>query len=361
MVGRKKGFVDLNSPIIRYSKNPILTASDVNKVWKKPEWQVVTVHNAGAVEFRGETILLFRSHLRSGVSVLGIAKSKDGYSNWRIEKKPVMMSATAKDLFRRGANKKHIIENESGGVEDPRIVKIGNEYVVMYHAYHARIKDKVRVAIATTKDFRKFVRYGHATEDNMRNMVMFSEKIGGKYVALFRINEEKGVGGGKYTAIRIGYSKDYKKGNWKLKKGPIIKTGGGPSAIQDKIGPGAPPIKTRKGWLNIFHGVRMTMADNPYVLSVALHELKNPENVKVSNIPILFPTEADANVKSDVYVHVDNVVFTCGAIRKKNGEIVIYYGGDDSVMNICVSHEDILTELCEKYGQNALTGEKLYD
>jgi len=360
MVGRKRGVVDLNNPVVRYTKNPILTAKDVNKVWKNPEWQVVTVHNAGAIEFDGGMLLMFRSHLRSGVSVLGIARSKDGFSKWKIDGKPVMMSATLKDDFGEGVNKKHVIENESGGVEDPRIVKIGNEYVVMYHAYHARIKDRVRVAIATTKDFRKFVRYGHATEKNMRNMVMFSEKIAGKYVALFRINEGKGIGGGKYTAIRIGYSKDYKKGRWKLRRGAVIKTGGGPSAIQDKIGPGAPPIKTKKGWLNIFHGVRMTMADNPYVLSVALHDLKNPEKVKVSNIPILFPTEADAKVKSNMYVHVDNVVFTCGAIRKKNGEIVIYYGGDDSVMNICVSHEDILAELCEKYGQDALTGGKTY-
>ena len=63
------------------------------------------------------------------------------------------------------------------------------------------------------------------------------------------------------------------------------------------------------------------MDGNPYVLGVALHDLQNPEQVKVSNIPILFPSKADCNVTETSYVHVPNVVFCCGALRKDNGEI----------------------------------------
>jgi len=46
-----------------------------------------------------------------------------------------------------------------------------------------------------------------------------------------------------------------------------------------KIGPGAPPIKTDKGWLSIYHGVFPTMDGSIYRLGVALHDLKDPSRI----------------------------------------------------------------------------------
>jgi predicted GH43/DUF377 family glycosyl hydrolase len=140
-----------------------------------------------------------------------------------------------------------------------------------------------------------------------------------------------------------------------------MKTGGGPSAFSDKIGPGAPPIKTARGWLNIFHGVRTTMDGNPYVLGVALHDLADPSRVRMASIPILFPTRADCRLEETAYVHVPQVVFTCGAVRRPDGSIIIYFGGNDTVMNSGVTHEEILTALCEEYSQDPLTGALQYD
>jgi len=99
---------------------------------------------------------------------------------------------------------------------------------------------------------------------------------------------------------------------------------------------------------------------NPYVLSVALHDLKNPRKVKISSIPILFPTKADCKVPDNSYIHVPEVVFTCGALALKNKQVLIYYGGNDTVMNLAVTHQDILIELCEKFQQDPLTGKVLY-
>jgi predicted GH43/DUF377 family glycosyl hydrolase len=354
----KKAVVDLNNPVYRFPGNPILTLHDVNKVWTNPKFQVKTVHNAGIIEHNGKTLMLFRSHLRSGVSILGLAKSRNGFDGWKVESYPAMLPCSKKDSFAKGVNKKILIENEAGGVEDPRIIKLDNNYLITYSAYHARIKDRVRVSLAVTKDFRTFTRYGPLLNENMRNVVIFPEKINDRYIGLFRLNNESSRA---YTQIRIGFTKDWKSDSWVLSKKPIIKTGGGPSALSDKIGPGAPPIKTKYGWLSIFHGVRATMDGNPYVLSVALHDLGDPAKVKVSNIPILFPSKADCRVKDSDYVHVPNVVFTCGAIRKNNGTILIYYGGCDTVMNIGVTHEDILATLCKNYGQDPKTGKLLYD
>jgi predicted GH43/DUF377 family glycosyl hydrolase len=97
------------------------------------------------------------------------------------------------------------------------------------------------------------------------------------------------------------------------------------------------------------------------VLGAALHDLADPAQVQVSSIPILFPSAADCQVRPSDYVHVPNVVFTCGAVRRADGTILIYYGGNDTVMNLCVSHEDVLAELCRRYGQDPLTGTLCYD
>ena len=354
----KKAVIDLNNPVYRFQGNPILTSHVINKVWTDPKFQVKTVHNAGIIEHDGKTLMLFRSHLRNGVSILGLAKSRNGFTGWKVESYPAMLPCSEKDSFAKGVNEKIIIENEKGGVEDPRIIKLGNNYLITYSAYHARIKDRVRVSLATTKDFITFTRYGPLFNRNMRNGVIFPEKINDGYIGLFRLNNESNIGGAN-TQIMIGLTRDWKLNSWNLLKKPIIKTGGGPSALSDKIGPGAPPIKTKYGWLSIFHGVRATMDGNPYVLSVALHDLGDPTRVKVSNLPILFPSKADCRVKDSDYVHVPNVVFTCGAIRKDNGTILIYYGGCDSVMNIGITHEDILATLCKNYGQDPETGTSL--
>ena len=353
--------VNLNNPLQRYYGNPILTSFEVNKVWTDPKLQVITVHNAGITEYNDEVIMLFRSHLRNGISVLGIARSKNGLDNWQVDEKPAMLPCSKDDNFVEGINIDELIENERGGVEDPRISKIDDTYYITYSAYHASIAHRVRVSLATTKDFKSFKRYGPLLKTDMRNVVIFPEKIKGKYYGLFRPNDNtQEHTGGIYKQIKIGSTIKIEEGNWTILNQPIMMQNDGPSSFSDKIGPGATPIKTKYGWINIFHGVRGTMDGNPYVLGVALHDLHSPEHVKVSNIPILFPSKADCIVADDSYVHVPNVVFCCGAIRKDNGDIYIYYGGNDTVMNVAITHEDILAELCEKYPQNPKSGRPLY-
>ena len=353
--------IDLRKPVLRYKNNPILTSIEVNKVWTDPKLQVITVHNAGITEYNGDIIMLFRSHLRNGISVLGIARSKNGLDNWHVDEKPAMLPCTKDNNFAKGVDIDELIKNEQGGVEDPRICKIGEIYYITYSAYHSTIAHRVRVSLVTTKDFISFKRCGPLLKTDMRNVVIFPEKIKGKYYGLFRPNDNtQEHTGGIFKQIKIGTTKNIEEGNWSIIDQPIMMQKDGPSSFSDKIGPGATPIKTKYGWINIFHGVRSTMDGNPYVLGVALHDLENPKKVKVSNIPILFPSKSDCIVADDSYVHVPNVVFSCGALRKDNGDIYIYYGGNDTVMNIAITHEDILAELCRKYPQNPITGRPLY-
>ncbi|MHC4769096.1 MAG: glycoside hydrolase family 130 protein, partial [Planctomycetota bacterium] len=354
--------VNQTCPVARFTGNPILTCHDVNRAWASPTLKVKTVHNAGIAEHEGRATMLFRSHLRNGTSVLGLARSDDGVRNWQVQPEPAMLPCREGDGFAEGTDPAKLIDNESGGVEDPRVTRIGDTYYVTYSAYHGRIKDRVRVSLATTTDFVSFVRHGPVLDQDMRNVVIFPERIGGKFVGLFRPNDRApGDVGGTFTEIRLGTTDRVESNRWAIADRPLLKTGGGPSAFADKIGPGAPPLRTRHGWLSIFHGVRTTMDGNPYVLGVALHDLEDPAKFQASAIPILFPSRADCVVGEDDYVHVPNVVFTCGALRRDDGTILIHYGGNDTVMNVGVSHEDVLAELCRRYPMDPTDGRPAFD
>jgi predicted GH43/DUF377 family glycosyl hydrolase len=348
------GVVSLDEPLLRYPGNPILTAHHVNAVWTEPHLRVVTVHNAGTAEVRGETVMLFRSHLRSGVSVIGLARSPDGVTGWRVHPRPVLTPATAADAYGPGVDPGEVVEIESGGVEDPRINVVDGSFAVTYSAYHAEVRNRVRVSLAVTDDFVAFTRYGPVLDRDMRNVVLFPERVGGRYAGLFRPNDTRaGDTGGAFTQIRIGYTDDFRTGPWEIADDPVMRTGAGPSAFSDKIGPGAPPVRTPHGWLNLFHGVRTTMDGNPYVLGVALHDLADPRRTRMSSIPVLFPSRADCRVGESDYVHVPNVVFCCGLVRRPDGTILVHYAGNDTVMNVAVTHEDVLAALCVRYGHDA--------
>ena len=97
-----RGVVSVRQPLLRFAGNPVLTAQAVNQVWTSPGLQVVTAHNAGAAVVGDETVLLFRSHLRCGISVLGLARSTDGLTNWRVDPRPVLVPAARADRYGPG-------------------------------------------------------------------------------------------------------------------------------------------------------------------------------------------------------------------------------------------------------------------
>ncbi len=308
------------SLVKRYEGNPILTKNNV-------PYPVATVHNAAAVKFNNEYILLFRSHLLNGRSIIGIARSKDGF-NFQVSPEPFITPAT------EGEFKIY----EEYGVEDPRITFLENEYLITYSAYS---QFGVRIGLAKTKDFKSLERIAFITESDNRNVVIFPEKFNGLYARLDRPHTDIIP-----WSIWISYSPDLIHwGNSKI----IIK----PQMYhwdEMKIGPGVPPIKTNYGWLNIYHGVFSTMDGNIYRLGVALHDLNDPAKViGVADDWILQPEEI---FETTGYVH--NVVFSCGAIPEDDGTIKIYWGGADSV--ICVGEAKIedLVNLCLNKSRNPL-------
>jgi predicted GH43/DUF377 family glycosyl hydrolase len=298
--------------ITRYKHNPILTKNDV-------PYEVATVHNAGVTKFGNEYIMLFRSHKLNGRSILGLARSRDGY-HFKVEEKPFMEPATS-GIFAK---------YEAFGVEDPRITCIDGEYWITYSAYS---RHGVRIGLAKTTDWKTVERFSLITEADYRNVVIFPEKFNGLYARLDRPHSEINP-----WSIWISYSPDLRYwGDSRL----IMK----PEPYhwdEMKIGPGAPPIKTDKGWLSIYHGVFPTMDGNVYRLGVALHDLDDPAKIiGVGDNWILQPEEP-----YEITGYVHNVVFTCGAVPEDDGTVKIYWGGADTVMCVGTARIDNLVDLC---------------
>ena len=298
--------------IKRYQHNPILTKDDV-------PYPVATVHNAAVVKHEGKYIMVFRSHQLNGRSILGIAVSNDGY-NFKVNDKPFMIPST-EGIFK---------EYEAYGVEDPRITFIDGEYLITYSAYS---RHGVRIGLAKTKDFKSVERVSLITESDYRNVVIFPEKFGGLYARLDRPHSEISP-----WSIWISYSPDLKYwGESKLIMKPLQY-----HWDEMKIGPGAPPIKTSRGWLSFYHGVFPTMDGSVYRLGVALHDLEDPSKmIAVGDEWILQPEEV-----YEITGYVHNVVFTCGAVPEEDGSVKIYWGGADKVMCMGTANLEDLVDHC---------------
>ncbi|HDP76244.1 MAG TPA: glycosidase [Bacteroidales bacterium] len=306
----------------RYSGNPILTPRDI-------PYEVATVHNAAVTQFDGEYIMLFRSHQLNGRSILGLARSADAL-NFKAENHPFLVPA----------KKGEAAVYEEYGVEDPRITCIDNVYYITYSAYS---RHGVRIGLAKTTDWKKVERISFITQADYRNVVIFPEMFNGNYIRLDRPHSEISP-----WSIWISYSPDLIHwGNSKL----IMK----PEKYhwdEMKIGPGAPPINTKAGWLHIYHGVFPTMDGSVYRLGVALHDLSDPSKIiGVGDEWILQPEEP---YERTGYVH--NVVFTCGAIKLNDSVVRIYWGAADSVMCVGDANIDDLVDLCLNKSRHPMGG-----
>lgn len=302
----------LQTIVKRYENNPILTREDI-------PYPVATVHNAGVAKYNDRYIMLFRAHQQNGRSIIGRAESDDGY-HFQVHSEPFM-----------GPAKEGVFaEYEAFGVEDVRICPFSDHYLICYSAYS---EHGVRIGLARTEDFETVERISLISQADMRNVVIFPEKIDGRYVRLDRPHSDI-----HSWAIWISYSPD------------LVHWGDSREIIKPlpyhwdemKVGPGAPPIKTEKGWLNIYHGVFKTMAGAVYRLGAALHELENPaELIGVADSWILQPEDP-----WEISGYVPNVVFTCAAIPEPDGTVKIYWGGADSVMCCGTAKIEELTRLC---------------
>ena len=291
----------------RHPGNPILSVDD----WP---YKANSVFNAAAAEVDGKILLLARVEDFRGMSHLTVATSDDGINNWQIERTPSLKPEPEK------------YPEELWGIEDPRITWLEelNKWVICYTAYS---KVGPLVSLAMTSDFKSFNRMGPVMPPEDKDAALFPVKFKGLWAMLHRPVPKSALLG---AHIWISFSPNLK--HWGEHQ-EIIQAREGGWWDANKIGLCAPPMQTKEGWLILYHGVRTTASGSIYRLGLALLDLENPAKLIRRTDEWIFGPKAHYEREGDV----DDVVFPCGWIKKKD-TVFIYYGAADS--RICVATAD---------------------
>ncbi|MBN2711880.1 MAG: glycoside hydrolase family 130 protein [Planctomycetes bacterium] len=329
------GDLKSSSVIKRHPSNPILSDKDI-------PYEAALVFNAGVCKYQGKYVVVFRNDYgfpkdENGKNTIGrhrtnigIAYSDDGI-NWDVQPNPCF------DLR----------SEEISRAYDPRLTVLDGQ---VYMCFAVDTAHGVRGGIARTTDFDKWEILTMTAPDN-RNMVLFPEKVNGKYCRLERPFPVYSRGHKDRFDTWFSDSPDCCYwGNCQL----VLGVEDVPFA-NDKIGPAAPPIKTKEGWLTTFHAVDID--DNRgkngwenawkkrYTAGIMLLDLEEPWKVKaMSKEPLIAPEaeyETDNGFRNDV-------IFPGGMILEDDGEVKIYYGAADTVECLVTAHVDDLIKLCDK-------------
>jgi len=332
--------------IQRYPENPLITPADV-----KPSidgWEVMCVFNAGVIEFGDEILLLMRVAERprnndpnkvlvpvmeyadgkpqmkilefspsdegiylgdprvvcfpnkvylTSISHLRLARSKDG-RHFTVDPKPALCPDQPYEAY---------------GLEDPRITKLGDTYYVVYKGVAST---GITQCLATTKDFVNWEKHGIIFAPENMDAMIFPQKVRGKYVALHR-PQPKMIGS---PNMWVAYSENLIHwGEHKFLLGCAEGTWEG-----GRIGGGAVPFMTERGWLEIYHAAT---PDDRYCLGAALLDAEYPEKLLAKSPEPMMEPEAPYETSG----FKPNVVFTCGAIVRGD-TVSVYYGASDEVV-----------------------------
>lgn len=306
--------ISTGGPILRrHPEGPILRGDDFPAASR-----ISRVFNSGVIKKDGRYYMACRAEDRALRDYIWIAESDDGI---KFTPRPGPIEVPASDPQWR--------EYTAGLYYDPRITEIEGTYYLMHAAHSGH---GCRLSLMKTLDFEKFEWMGFVSETDNRNGVLFPEKINGAYARFDRPNT-----GGNFGDIWVSYSPD------------LIHWGRSECVMRNvdvkwawtKIGPGAVPIKTDQGWLNIFHGVRTQCAQHfVYCLGVSLHDLENPAKVISMCKEAILEPEVDYELTGQT----PSVVFTSGAVVEDDGEVKVYYGGADTVQCVATTTVDELLD-----------------
>lgn len=316
--------------ITRYPENPVLSAADI-------PYPATLVFNAGVARYQGRYVMAFRNDYgghpgsdRFEGTNIGVAYSDDGI-HWVANPQPWMAWKT----------------DEIGRVYDPRITVIEGR---CYLCFAVDTRHGVRGGIARTDDFDTWEVLSLSAPDN-RNMVLFPERIDGKFMRLERPFPVYGRGAPENFDLWFSDSPDCAYwGNTQL----VLGSEQVPWS-NAKIGPGAPPVRTDRGWLAVFHAVNIDPSREipawppnwfkTYTIGLMLLDLDQPWVVRgMCREPLMVPEET-----YELEGFRGHTLFPGGMILEDNGEVKIYYGAGDTVECLATAHVDDLLNLCLQF------------
>jgi predicted GH43/DUF377 family glycosyl hydrolase len=294
----------------RYKGNPILTAD----IWPYP---INSVFNPAAVRLDGQVLLLNRVEELCGFSHLTCARSKDGLTDWVIDKEPTMKADQS-------------TKEEKWGLEDPRIVWLEEQkqYAITYVSFS---EGGPVVSLAITKNFHTFARLGGLLPPEDKDACLFPRRFNGRFALIHRpiVRGE--------AHIWLSLSPDLKHwGDHRV----LLKTR---HAYWDasRVGLACQPVELPEGWLIFYHGVRTTAAGQIYRIGMALLALDAPWRLlRRSEEWVLGPKEYYERIGD-----VNDVTFVTGAVRmEEKNQLYIYYGAADDKVAVAIAEMDAIRE-----------------
>ncbi len=332
--------------------NPILRPEDFGLTWQENgEEKIGAVFNGGGEIFNGKVILTPRCHknykegtfldektgierryLESYISEIWLFKSDDGNNFKRLNSTVIKGNGTEHKDF-------------VYGIEDIRIIKYEDMYLLVGCGKVApafKGKNADRIAIYSTNDFVDISYHGIVDAFDSRNAIPFPEYVRGKLYIFLRIHPSIQLapleGGLEQLLFPGKYRKYWEKIYSNRDKYLMFDTGSYPHE-REKIGPGSQLIKTKKGWLFIYHAVGELDKDilgsygvdvsikRGYSICAAILDLEDPRKVLCrTRNPIYVPNAPyELSGSSEFPLDVPYVVFPTGAIVY--GEKLLIYAG----------------------------------
>lgn len=345
------------SALKRHPGNPLLTAADV-------PYPCSLFFNAGVVKYQGRYAMIFRNDYGAADSRefqrrrqsgkpgfdgtnLGLAFSDDGIS-WQVQPKPCITLDDARKLI-APLIPNHDPEQELSRFYDPRLTVLDGRVCMCFAIDTAH---GLRGGIAATEDFESWEVLSASVPDN-RNMVLFPEKINGRYCRYERPVNTFGANHLQDDQATMWLSMSPDLRHWGDSR--HVLASGDIAFANSKMGPGAPPLRTPQGWLTTFHAV---WRDNlrgkrgweekwpkVYMAGLMLTDLGDPSKILgISQKPLLSPTvwyETGEPGPNDQRLDGfrNHVIFPGGMILEASGEVKIYYGAADTVE--CLATADL--------------------
>ena len=342
IISRKNVKSDFYNGIYDRYAYPVLTRDHIPPFWKydmNPETNpyfmerlgVNAVMNSGAIELDGKFYLVARVEGNDRKSFFAVAESDSGIDGFRFWDYPVLLE--------------DVCPGETN-VYDMRLTKHEDGYI--YGVFCSESKDtKVNdlsaavaaAGIVRTKDLKTWERLDNLRTINspqQRNVVLHPEFVDGRYAFYTRPMDDfidTGSGGG----VGFGLCDDITHAV--IDEEIITSRRRYHTITEVKNGAGAVPIKTKKGWIHIAHGVRNTAAGLRYVVYAFATALDDPARVIAEPGGFLIAPLGEERVGD-----VSNVVFTNGAVTRANGDVYIYYASSDTRLHVATTTVDRLVD-----------------